>query len=313
MFKRAFVILAITMAFVLNAQATPTEDQLLKINDPVAKGHIEAVHKLAVLSATTPLPATAIPQVIPLLKDEFYYVRVDATYILRDIGPAALPALQVALQDAHYYPPIYAARTIAMLGRKATNRELALQLITNAGLPGPDNEQQTAAARALAGMNLPSLNLKAEITTAYNACQLDAVKSVLNDAMIKSGPLDQATMEKMVDLMDNETSYRDSLQQMGKTAVPALIARMGKVNKTVDWAIIECLGNIGPTAAAAVPMLANALANPRDVWFANLTADALGKIGVATPEVKAALEKAQANPGSAQAATDVLAKLFGGK
>jgi hypothetical protein len=108
-----------------------------------------------------------------------------------------------------------------------------------------------------------------------------------------------AVVQALPDLLDEQTriplfELREVVDGLVPEAVPTLAAGLAdRTDPSVRGLIVNALGEMGPWAAAAVPNLLAIVRDRKvDVCELELVAGALAKIGVATPEVLAALDEA---------------------
>ena len=74
------------------------------------------------------------------------------------------------------------------------------------------------------------------------------------------------------------------LTELGAAAVPALVQAVSSDTPLIRSRAIDVLGDIGPAAAAALPVLVDALTTEDHVDPRRRAAEALGTVGCGTPE-----------------------------
>jgi HEAT repeat protein len=116
--------------------------------------------------------------------------------------------------------------------------------------------------------------------------------------MTAAEPADDARVERLIERLKNpdfEERRRaaDALGDLGATAasaVPALVAALKDEHVEVHWYALDALGRIGSAPTTAVPALVDELTNPRTNRYSRrVAARALGRFGPLAAEATAAL------------------------
>ena len=208
------------------------------------------------------------------LESEDVDERLLAIKGLRKIGPAAVPTLVAALQDAAASVRRRAAEALGGIGPAA---EAAVPALV-AALQNDRDAVREAAARALEGIG------PAAVPALVAALQHDVVRHWAARALRGIGPAAVPALTPA--LHDADAGMLgmafNIVEGIGPAAVPALIAALQDDNASVRrWAAIA-LGRIGPAAEAAVPALVAALQDGDAVrhW----AADALKRIDPASSD-----------------------------
>ena len=200
-----------------------------------------------------------VPALIAVLKDSDAKARGHAAYALGVIGPAAKDAaaeLARALKDDE---PSLAHQAAFALGKIGPAGGPAAVKVLEEG----NAKAAVHAARALAGMRAP-------------------VKGA-------SGPLLVALKKEMTP--QNQTAFIDALGSQGPSAADAVpyLVELAKDGKAPAVHVVVALGGIGSGAKDAVPYLTELLQKKEPGPITLHAVQALGKIGVRTPEIATAL------------------------
>jgi len=251
--------------------------------------HQEARARLVQIgAAAAPALGTALSHASP-------GVRLGAADILRDLGPAALPALpELSAALAHPHAPTRrgAARALAQLG--PLGEPAAAALVAALADPDPLVRQEAALAAA-------QLTGRAEaVPVLFATLQQPARRDEAQQALMHCGPAGvQALTAALTD--PDEVIRGEAARTLGEigpgaqTAVPALIELLRDTDRSVRREAAHALGRIGTDAETSVPALALVL---RDPWAVNRgeAAIALQRFGprgrAAVPALVAALQDA---------------------
>jgi uncharacterized protein (TIGR02996 family) len=254
---------------------------------------------------------------------EAFRVREYVERALGQIGPAAVPALVVALQDKSKFHPNRLVGAFVAIGPGAVDAVPALlaalrdedtQCYAVQALIGVGPGAVPALVAALADKNRSVRTAAADVLGCINPAAAEAapalvaalrdkdssVRAAAARALGKPGAVD--AVPALVEALGDEgalpdyphtvsAAALDALKAIGPVAVPALIAAVqDKSNKGRRKAITALL-MIGPAAAEAVPALLAALGD-KDSGVRFAVALALGRIGPAAAEAVPALAAA---------------------
>src|SRR2546429_512421 len=100
-------------------------------------------------------------------------------------------------------------------------------------------------------------------------------------AMLRAGEDDEAIKRLLERIRKGDGRVVPALAKHGAAAVPGLIDILKEGNADIQGNAIETLGQIGPAAKKAVPLLAEALTEGNNSVLAAQAAQALGRIGPA--------------------------------
>jgi HEAT repeat protein len=242
------------------------------------------------LGEIAPEAKKALLALIETLKDEDSRVRRSAAEALARTGPAAaraVPRLTELLSDEDSAVRQAAASTLGSIGPKAKKAISALSTL----LKDKDPRVRASAAEALGGIGPRA----AEAIPALVASVKDKdprVRASAAEALARSGPQAAQTVPTLSKLLaDEDADVREAaantLGQIGKPAVPTLIAGLKSGNPVFLQAVTNALGKIGPPA---VPALIETLTNPKEKVLARqYAAIALTKVGNNPKEIVPAL------------------------
>jgi uncharacterized protein (TIGR02996 family) len=205
----------------------------------------------------------AVPGLVALLKHETPRARLRAVKALRLLGPkakAAIPALTELVKGKSRGDTAAARReAVAVLGVLRAKRSAQDELAK--GLDSADDAERLAAVEAMAKLRTR--------TAASSLCK------VLAD---ESAEVRRAAAHQLQWIASPSMTY----------AVEPLRKALADEQLGVRSSAVMALGRIGPKAAAAVPDLIRLL-NGADTTLRRIVIDALGQVGVGTPEVLEAL------------------------
>jgi HEAT repeat protein len=193
-------------------------------------------------------PESTVPALITALQDENSDVRLSAAYALGLIGEeakSAVPALIPALQDEEHYINALQVRGVSeLLSSIRSNAAYALGQIgkeAKSAIPAlmtalreEDEEARLSAAIAIFKI---SGNLKDVISVLVAAIEYEDIHGYLCGFRFFSEPV------------------HDALVEIGKDAVPVLIAALNDKYVGFKYAAVLALGGIGADAKDAVPEL----------------------------------------------------------
>lgn len=268
-------------------------------------------------------PREAIPPLIEALEDSNRIVRANAAFALGKIGPSAkqaIPTLTKLLTDPDADVRAAASKAVGAIDPKAT---VAIGPLVRR-LRGDWREMKNAA-ESLSKMGeaaVPPLiealhdrELKVRIAAAHILGEIgpaakDAVPSltaalkdrsgipggasmvdVAAEALGKIGPAAaDAAPALLVAAAGWSSQARNALVKLGPGALPVLISGLDSLNDArIISEAIHAIGELGPSAAAAVPDLLKILGWLGAPGLPGEAARALGKIGPATEDVIPAL------------------------
>ncbi len=201
----------------------------------------------------------AVPALIGVLKDGDVKARGHAAYALGIIGPAAKDAadeLARAMQDEDPGLTSQAAFALGKLG--PAGGPAALKVLEKG-----DAKSAVHAARALATMRAPVKGASAPLLAAL----------------------------KKETTPQNQTAFIDALASQGPSAAEAVpyLVELAQNGKTPPVHVVVALGKIGSGAAGAVLYLTELLKKKEPGPITLHAVQALGQIGVRTPEIASAL------------------------
>jgi HEAT repeat protein len=242
--------------------------------------------------------AAAVPALARELNGEFAHVRQAAAEALGEVGPAAEPAtpsLVLALTDWQPAVRQCAARCLACVGRPAG---LAIPALVQL-LADRDNDVRGAAVEALARIGAEAVPSLIEIARARDSQRVEEwLKWRVEVSDWYSRPIDEDFQREPLKALRNATWYfrhaiddharveqiheaaLRALAKMGPTAadaVPVLEEALADPNQNVRVAAVRALSQIGPPASPTVPALLHLLVD-RAKPVRQAVAEALGKI-----------------------------------
>lgn len=254
----------------LLAQTNPADQQPLR-GSPQADGSPETRLRCLRLLAKLAQPDTGlVAPLVKVLADKDERARELAIATLERLGPvaaAAIPALLNATRDGKT-----SSKALGALARIAGDdpAPLVAGLTTHA-----EQWVRTACARALGEMKtaartaLPTLYQA--LARSHDPCRGDFLQA------IRSIGADADGIPSLVDAIKTGlVGAGDVMATLGAAAVPALmdVSRDPNARRVA----IEALGRIGPDAAASIPVLRSALADPAD-GVQRAAVVAIGKLG----------------------------------
>ena len=244
---------------------------------------------LLVLAEIGPDAADAVPDVIPLLKDEDPELRMQALLALGEMGPAAKAAetqivesLKTDTYAATRYAAVYA---LGKIGVQAGPVEMEVRKLASGDDPflstisiwalarsNPDNKALVQEAVQKFVQAFKSDNVDVRRVAARAVAEFDFSHDVLAPVLI------EALRDKDNTVVGNAVS---ALSAMGPKALPQI---KGVLNdKSLRHYGLVLIGRMGPAAQEAVPNLIQALeqppTTPDDVEFVREAQFALASIG----------------------------------
>ncbi len=287
---RVLVLLVLLLPY--STSADSAQDERITSLVEQLKSQDWKVRRSAVsdLGEIAPEAKKALLALIETLKDEDSRVRRSAAEALARTGPAAaraVPRLTELLSDEDPAVRQAAASTLGSIGPKAKKAISALSTL----LKDKDPRVRASAAEALGGIGARA----AEAIPALVASVKDKdprVRASAAEALARSGPQAAQTVPTLSKLLaDEDADVREAaantLGQIGKPAVPTLIAGLKSGNPVFLQAVTNALGKIGPPA---VPALIETLTNPKEKVLARqYAAIALTKVGSNPKEIVSAL------------------------
>jgi len=230
------------------------------LRDPSPERRASAARSLGTLSAAA---APAVPSLVVALRDRDAEVRVAAAWALGDVGTAAAPALGVLsglLEDRDALLRAGAAHALGEIGDAAEPVQLALVR----RFDDPEQRVRWSAADALGKLG-PA------------AVTLEPLRRIVAEAASPGRGLAAEALGRV--------------GREARVALPELIGAASDARGDVRWRAVWAIGQLGPDAGPAVPLLRRALADPDLRWRA---ADALGAVGAgaveAVPDLVALLD-----------------------
>jgi len=227
---------------------------------------IDKVQVMRLLAKTGPFAASAVPGLTRALGSQFLPVRITAAEALASVGPAAetaVPTLVVGLADPFSDGRQAMAACLARFGAAAEPAVPALLPL----LADREERVRKAAAAALAQIGPKTVPALIKIVETRDMQRFKA----LIDAMIKVSPW-YTRSKPDVGLADPEKAF----QSLSWAAYEIMEERASL--EAAQVAALGVLGEFGPAASAAVPTVAQALADPNpDIKLAAV--QALERIG----------------------------------
>jgi hypothetical protein len=191
------------------------------------------------------------------------------------------------------------------MGPAADQTELALQLLRNTQLPGPDRVRQVYGAYALSQVQCTDPVLLEPLAQAYKPCTAPEIGQYLALVVARFGRAAKDLTAEVVARLDVEL-----VRGIGPAAIELLLQDWERSDARRVFAIYTVLGQLGPAAEAGIPVLVKEVNAARDPWFEANAAQVLGQIGIFNEPVVASLEKASQSSVKdlAEAANTALAK-----
>ncbi len=246
-------------------------------SDGVRKGAAQG------LAHAGPVASDAVPALIAALSDQHKWVRYEAARALENIGPdaaAAIPELARLAKSTDGYTKRYAVRA---LGRMAEAHPKALAALIDV-IEHADAAQRLHAATVACRAGLAAKKAMAAIAPLIKTARFQMLPTLLDavgDMGPHAAPLVPALLERLDDPRASFAHFFivPALGKIGAVhprVVPTLIELHKK--RLVHGAAARALGQIGPPAKDAVPLLKETLRGARgDYWGG--TAEALARIG----------------------------------
>jgi HEAT repeat protein len=273
------------------------------------------------LSSIGPGAKQAVPALLKALNDKYDIVRSNAVGALISIKPTGKEAVQALIAKMKDRDG-YATRAAPMaLGAMGTGAKDAIPALTEAIEKWEDYCREPACALGQMGQDakvalptlrkkLDDLKLRLRNKNVQGLDRGDAARSLIEvaAAIWKLDRRYDALKELMAVAEDRDLMYRGNLDHVraaatkalgdigpsAKDAVPLLTAGIKESEYATEWYAAEALGNMGGAAADAVPALLKLLEpghHPTEVVII-----ALGKIGPPAKGAVSALEKFLASP-----------------
>jgi HEAT repeat protein len=226
-------------------------------------------------------PKQLVESLEPHLKDSNVAVRSGVTTALRKGGPAAVPALRLALADKE-----------ASVRRQAI---LSLEVIV-ARSPAATKAALPALAKAVKD---ESTTIRVDLARTLSRCGVDALPAVLtladdSDAKVRAYALAglarlKPPAARVLPILakrakdDPESMVRQSalrtLGSLGKEAVPAVRVALADKDPSVQKVAVRSLVMIGDDAKEAIPALKETAAKAENADVRGAAVTALGKLG----------------------------------
>jgi HEAT repeat protein len=216
----------------------PISAWLSLLDHPEELQRRRAAQKLLDISAAI---VGVLPALSGVLQNPDSSVRARAATVLGDIGArmiATLPNLRAAL------------RTIVLTDSDAEVRASALQSLT---LLGPDTQAGVSSLVAslkdeLAYVRISSAHALGEL----GSCAKEAVPALTHAMLYDASP--RVRLEAAVAIW--------RIDRRSVRVLPVLIGALQDPDEVSRWIAADCLGDIGPDAAEAIPALKKVLAEP---------------------------------------------------
>lgn len=248
--------------------------------------------------AVRALAAVGPPVVAPVaeaLGSERDDLRVAAACVLRELGPEALPAVAAlgeSLADENRWVRWYAADALADLGPGAAPAVGALMRLA-------EHEDRFSRRRAVVALGRIGPAAKAAAPLLARIETEDPSSSIRRAAAVALHQVNLADLAEQAAAAASEQ-------------VRQLIRQLGEGDEFEIAAAARSLGELGPSAAAAVPALTQTLGS-ENKWLRVAAAEALGTIGNEATNVVPALQALlrDAEPEVQAAAGEALQKIEG--
>jgi HEAT repeat protein len=253
---------------------------------------------------------TALPQLVPLLKDSDANVRSSAAYALGSMGAeakTALPQLVPLLKDSDANVRSNAASALGSIGAEA--KTALPQLVPL--LKDSDANVRSSAASALGRIGAEAKTALPQLVPLLKDSDAN-VRSSAAYALGSMGAEAKTALPQLVPLLkDSDANVRSSaayaLGSIGaeaKTALPQLVPLLKDSDANVRSSAASALGRIGAEAKTALPQLVPLLKDS-DANVRSSAASALGRIGAeaktALPQLVPLLKDSDANVRSSAA------------
>jgi HEAT repeat protein len=212
----------------------------------------------------------ALPYIVQALSDNAESVRCAAAGALKRIGPEAVPAIIQAMTEA------------PNRGRKASAE--VLEYLVGPGY-GQDPEAWSRWWQEMVAV-MDTIDSEQEVYAALEH-QERIIRSYAITEIVKLGPQASEAVPGLIEILKNEPELSDraakALSAIGAEAVPALIQTMATVDefseqRMVKYWSINALGEIGPPAMEAVPVLIANMEESSIVGIDNACLEALKSI-----------------------------------
>ena len=230
-----------------------------------------------------PAAAAAVPALADELTSEHAHVREAAAEALAQIGPAAEPAVPALVRLLTDRPPASrqaAALALAKVGRSAPATVVALVQL----LPDRADEVREAAVEALARLGPDAVACLVELLRAGDGKGMEEWMRAKASALDLKGLTGAGWCfaHAVAEHLRLETARESAVRVLGQigpdaaAAVGVLAEALCDRNRRVRLAAVRALGAIGPAARPALPAVVKALAEPDPVRRA--AAEALPRI-----------------------------------
>lgn len=292
------------------------------LKDKNAKVRFWAVQTLALLKEDA---AAAAPDLLVCLKDENADVRYKAAYALGRTGvksDAVIEGLIGALSDPEESVTQTASETLENIGTPSKD---SLPMLVELANKGPTPAAKATALKLLGRLGEPALPALKDLLVKANP--LDRLTIV--QAIAELGPKARPVLPVLETIMIKNRFWDDDEQWLGIFKKCKADGAKGLANvlktlhdpKAPDFApndgrsivLLKALGDMGPQAKVAVPLLIELL-NERDALRPQIL-DTLGGIGPAAKDAIPAVEALTKEPALANAARVCLRRMgvFGDK
>lgn len=248
------------------------------------------VEAATAMSQLGPLPLTALPSLMQVLKDIDHWqpIEIWLTKILVQMGPEVIPALIVALRDQDVGVRERAAYVLGMMGAKAKPviRALAKAL--------QDKKSRRSAIFALERIGPDSIaTLIAALFDNDNEIRwlaASALGRVGPAAKVAMGALTRATQHEDAKVRFYAAESLWKLEEKADVVVPVLASVLQAKTPILRYQAADVLCQIEPKAKSAIPNLVPALRDSYE-WPGDQAAIALQEIGTdAVPVLLTALQ-----------------------
>ena len=259
-------------------------------------------HAAKALREMGPRAEPAIPALIVALRAETLW----ADDALAAVGKPAVPALIPLLEDGE--ERLAAVRILGRMGKDAAAALPALIELLGSREP----TLRSSVVRSLGRIGAPARPAEEPLKRLLRDPDLD-VRAYAVESLFRIGAGDRDAMRIAIELLLSAGSLYadDALEAIGEPAVVALVEAYPLARGDARGEIIDTLSDIGPPAAAAVPLLIDLLAGGHgagaDLRLA--AGRALAEIGLGDESAIGKLELASYEPGMAGWCIDALASI----
>jgi HEAT repeat protein len=253
--------------------AVPLLTELLKDGDGQVRA--SAAHLLFVMGSEA---NAVVPALSALLTDKDVAVRGAAVFSLGKLGPTTVPLLTESLHDREAVVRGDAARALGRIGPQAK----AVVPVLVELIKDKDRSVRKSATLALMAIRPAPV---AELAGFLNSRDM-FIRQAAAKSLGRMGPEAKAAIPALIAALDKDAESCDTvaeaLKEIGSASVPPLIEVVKDKDATNRVAAAKVLGLFGGEAKAAVPALAEFLAD-EDEWpdARGAVAFTLGKVGPA--------------------------------